>query len=179
MSLKRFWIGFAKASCWRARMTFRALKSPVMPSHEAPGLPRPHACEKPAWRGGTRVWGSIRRDSRSAFGRESVITRCGVKRPDVSRSRYRGGGFSLVATLAKSSDRRVSGPSVERARLRGRGGSGSLYRRWSLLAAGLVVAAVVPRSKPTSAGAQRSTQNWHGPGESDCLIKTKHCDGQR
>jgi hypothetical protein len=20
-------------------------------------------------------------------------------------------------------------------------------------------------------------QNWHGPGESDCLIKTKHCDG--
>ena len=30
---------------------------------------------------------------------------------------------------------------------------------------------------PTSAGAQRSTQNWHGPGESDCLIKTKHCDG--
>jgi hypothetical protein len=20
------------------------------------------------------------------------------------------------------------------------------------------------------------TQNWHGPGESDCLIKTKHCD---
>jgi len=19
--------------------------------------------------------------------------------------------------------------------------------------------------------------NWHGPGESDCLIKTKHCDG--
>ncbi|GFT14835.1 hypothetical protein NPIL_94441 [Nephila pilipes] len=21
------------------------------------------------------------------------------------------------------------------------------------------------------------TQNWHGPWESDCLIKTKHCDG--
>ena len=20
------------------------------------------------------------------------------------------------------------------------------------------------------------TQNWYGPGESDCLIKTKHCD---
>ena len=20
-------------------------------------------------------------------------------------------------------------------------------------------------------------QNWHGQGESDCLIKTKHCDG--
>ena len=26
---------------------------------------------------------------------------------------------------------------------------------------------------------QRPTQNWHGQGESDCLIKTKHCDGQR
>ena len=28
----------------------------------------------------------------------------------------------------------------------------------------------------SSAAIQRSTQNWHGPGESDCLIKTKHCD---
>ena len=37
--------------------------------------------------------------------------------------------FSPLATRAESSDRRVSGPSVERARLRGRGGSGSLYRR--------------------------------------------------
>merc|ERR1712026_456498 len=26
---------------------------------------------------------------------------------------------------------------------------------------------------------QQPTQNWHGLGESDCLIKTKHCDGQR
>lgn len=23
---------------------------------------------------------------------------------------------------------------------------------------------------------KRPTQNWHGLGESDCLIKTKHCD---
>ena len=23
---------------------------------------------------------------------------------------------------------------------------------------------------------ERSTQNWSGQGESDCLIKTKHCD---
>jgi hypothetical protein len=29
----------------------------------------------------------------------------------------------------------------------------------------------------SSAAIQRSAQNWHGPGESDCLIKTKHCDG--
>ena len=34
----------------------------------------------------------------------------------------------LPATRAESSDRRVSGPSVERARLRGRGGADSLYR---------------------------------------------------
>ena len=24
---------------------------------------------------------------------------------------------------------------------------------------------------------EQSTQNWSGQGESDCLIKTKHCDG--
>src|SRR5262249_28418719 len=30
-----------------------------------------------------------------------------------------------------------------------------------------------------SAGKKHSNQNWHGPGESDCLIKTKHCDGRR
>ena len=23
---------------------------------------------------------------------------------------------------------------------------------------------------------EQLTQNWYGPGESDCLIKTKHCD---
>ena len=27
-----------------------------------------------------------------------------------------------------------------------------------------------------SADAQQLTQNWHGPGESDCLIKTEHGD---
>uniref|UniRef100_A0ACD6AUI7 Uncharacterized protein n=1 Tax=Avena sativa TaxID=4498 RepID=A0ACD6AUI7_AVESA len=26
---------------------------------------------------------------------------------------------------------------------------------------------------------KQSTQNWYGQGESDCLIKTKHCDGPR
>ena len=37
------------------------------------------------------------------------------------------------------------------------------------------------RRKPVSRSSidQRLTQNWHGLGESDCLIKTKHCDGQR
>jgi len=24
---------------------------------------------------------------------------------------------------------------------------------------------------------EQPTQNWSGQGESDCLIKTKHCDG--
>ncbi|CAL5439153.1 unnamed protein product [Camellia sinensis] len=28
-----------------------------------------------------------------------------------------------------------------------------------------------------SPGSEQSTQNWYGQGESDCLIKTKHCDG--
>ncbi|KAJ6797739.1 hornerin-like [Iris pallida] len=33
-----------------------------------------------------------------------------------------------------------------------------------------------PRGGP-SPGVEQSTQNWYGQGESDCLIKTKHCDG--
>ncbi|KAL9413850.1 hypothetical protein AB3S75_042357 [Citrus x aurantiifolia] len=28
-----------------------------------------------------------------------------------------------------------------------------------------------------SPGVEQSTQNWYGQGESDCLIKTNHCDG--
>ncbi|KAK3118646.1 hypothetical protein QOZ80_9BG0703040 [Eleusine coracana subsp. coracana] len=28
-----------------------------------------------------------------------------------------------------------------------------------------------------SLGVEQSTQNWYGQGESDCLIKTKHCNG--
>ncbi|CAL9142435.1 unnamed protein product [Musa hybrid cultivar] len=28
-----------------------------------------------------------------------------------------------------------------------------------------------------SPGVEQPTQNWYGQGESDCLIKTKHCDG--
>ena len=27
--------------------------------------------------------------------------------------------------------------------------------------------------------AEQPTQNWSGQGESDCLIKTKHCDGRK
>ena len=26
---------------------------------------------------------------------------------------------------------------------------------------------------------EQLTQNWSGQGESDCLIKTKHCEGRR
>ena len=33
--------------------------------------------------------------------------------------------------------------------------------------------------RTVSAGKKQSNQNWHGPRESDCLIKTKHCDGRR
>lgn len=28
-----------------------------------------------------------------------------------------------------------------------------------------------------TATTKRAALNWHRPGESDCLIKTKHCDG--
>jgi len=35
-----------------------------------------------------------------------------------------------------------------------------------------------PPVSPAAAGNRRPSQNWHGPGESDCLIKTKQCDGR-
>ena len=37
--------------------------------------------------------------------------------------------------------------------------------------------AALPSWTVSSAAIQRSAQNWHGLGESDCPIKTKHCDG--
>ena len=33
------------------------------------------------------------------------------------------------------------------------------------------------RGLPLSLYSEQPTQNWSGQGESDCLIKTKHCDG--
>ena len=30
-----------------------------------------------------------------------------------------------------------------------------------------------------SLGDEQATQNWYGQGESDCLIKTKHCDSPK
>jgi len=36
-----------------------------------------------------------------------------------------------------------------------------------------------PTRSSSSTAIQPSTQNWHGPGESDCIIITKHCDGPR
>ena len=49
------------------------------------------------------------------------------------------------------------------ARMEMRSGSGLAKRRM--------------RVKPLSVGNEQPTQNWNGQGESDCLIKTKHCDG--
>ncbi|CAI0427971.1 unnamed protein product [Linum tenue] len=34
-------------------------------------------------------------------------------------------------------------------------------------------------SRGPSPGVEQPTQNWYGQGESDYLIKTKHCDGPR
>ena len=104
-----------------------ALKSPGARSRVAPGLLPPSASEKPAG-GGALASGIHPQGSRSAALRVQASRR-GVNGPacrgPVSWWRW----FSPLATRAESSDRRVSGPSVERARLRGRGGSGSLYRR--------------------------------------------------
>ncbi|KAK1311239.1 hypothetical protein QJS10_CPA08g00803 [Acorus calamus] len=35
----------------------------------------------------------------------------------------------------------------------------------------------LPPPGAPSSGVEQPTQNWYGQGESDCLIKTKHCDG--
>ncbi len=54
-----------------------------------------------------------------------------------------------------------------------------------VVAVAIVVALVVAMVVAVVAGCvalghlsdvKRPTQNWHGLGESDCLIKTKHCD---
>jgi hypothetical protein len=43
----------------------------------------------------------------------------------------------------------------------------------------IAIASRAPVSAGCLPGDEQPTQNWHGQGESDCLIKTKHCDGQR
>lgn len=57
--------------------------------------------------------------------------------------------------------------------------SRALASRGTFLLRGPFAVAVRPsvRAVSSSAAIQRSAQNWHGLGESDCLIKTKHCDG--
>ena len=49
---------------------------------------------------------------------------------------------------------------------------------WRAPADSLCFVAAVSAVSPSVIN-QQPTQNWHGQGESDCLIKTKHCDGQR
>ena len=101
-------------------------RSPL--SRSAPGSPPPRASEKPARRGSARRRrGSIRRVHAAPgwFWGEARHTG-GVKDGPTCRGSEWRWQQSPRATLAESSDRRVSGPSVERARLRGRGGSGRL-----------------------------------------------------
>ncbi|KAK8375086.1 hypothetical protein O3P69_012435 [Scylla paramamosain] len=113
-------------------------KAPIKAPVRLASLPVPLCrllVEKPARRGrassGIHPQGSRKRSCCGVWHADATV---GSKRPDVPvRVGIRGGGdFSPLAPLAESSDRRVSGPSVERARLRGRGSSGSLYRRSSL-----------------------------------------------
>ncbi|XP_041379038.1 uncharacterized protein LOC121391488 [Gigantopelta aegis] len=64
------------------------------------------------------------------------------------------------------------------ARPLGGGVSGSSSDRCFNLPVDCLSYAAAPRASSVSAGIQQPTQNWYGPGESDCLIKTKHCDGR-
>ena len=81
--------------------------------------------------GGGARGSSCRGPIRAAPGRERErvgLLPAGVPRTGQLTRAEKGGGVlqAPVASRAESSDRRVSGPSVERARLRGRGGPGSL-----------------------------------------------------
>ena len=78
---------------------------------------------------------------------------------------FRHSGEIRVAPVIRARSRALA--SRGSSLLRGVGCSG---RGWASARRGR--AEFVP-----SAAIQRSTQNWHGLGESDCLIKAKHCDG--
>ncbi len=77
--------------------------------------------------------------------------------------------------LSAGSSRLIGGPGDT---LRGRSRSHSQATVECLCFAGSAVRATVWLMSCSGAD-QRLVQNWHGQGESDCLIKTKHCDGQR
>ena len=98
---------------------------------------------------------------RAAIRRSRVDYRSSVPFRRGGRAGHGSGGESGLAR----------GPARGLARLRGRGSLcvsvGSLNR--GSVGCGAVVA-------NASTGVQQPTQNWHGPGESDCLIKTEHCD---
>ena len=68
-------------------------------------------------------------------------------------------GSSWSATASSPSSGRVTGGRCARA------------RRLRHIAP---VAQRLSRAWGRSSGSERSTRNWYGPGESDCLIKTKH-----
>ena len=77
------------------------------------------------------------------------------------------GGFPAARWGCGAPVRRRAG---SRASGVGRARTGAGPASWTVLAA-------PPSSRAAaSAGTQQPAQNWYGPGESDCLIKTEHCD---
>src|SRR5467141_1910124 len=85
---------------------------------------------------------------------------CGLKRVVRCTGTEHGEGFRADAEFGPASVCTRGKPQLR------------LHERWLLT--GLLF-----RGRIVSAGKKHSNQNWHGPGESDCLIKTKHCDGRR
>ena len=114
------------------------------------------------------VGGRVRPGSKCAYILWGVRlpVRCPAAFP--SRVKYVGFGVSMGVRLFGVCALRL-GPRPDRC-------------RWSGSASSL--ACVRPsksrvRALQISAAIERPTQNWHDPGESDCLIKTKHCDGRK
>ena len=117
----------------RAASTVRVVWAPKGPGAAlpfAPGLPPPSA-RKPVRRASASVGDQPQGFTQRRSQRETRSNAAWEDGPACRGVCFGGGGCSPLATRAESSDRRVSGPSVERARLRGRGGSGSLSGRLS------------------------------------------------
>ncbi|KAL0287983.1 UNVERIFIED_CONTAM: hypothetical protein Sradi_7112900 [Sesamum radiatum] len=101
----------------------------------------------------------------------------------VGRLRQQDGGHGSRNPLRRGRARAAKVVRGGWVRTLGAGGRGPQFRGRELRAAPAARAVVACRPGtdwerlPRGPSPGVSTQNWYGQGESDCLIKTKHCDG--
>ena len=133
------------------RRTLRAARPPLRG-----GVARPRGCAASPWRASARLSASLRLFAAAVRGSSCLRYRPVALGASVGEQNGSSPGSSWSATASSPSSGRVTG-----------GGS----RRRRHIAP---VAQRLSRAWGRSSGSERSTRNWYGPGESDCLIKTKH-----